>query len=48
MKQFIEVGYTVLYLDEEEIKLLIHLSKLNLLKNEQKKIEVYGYENKEE
>ena len=48
MKQFIEVGYTILYLDEEEIKLIMHLSKLNLLKFAPKKIEVYGFENKEE
>ena len=48
MKQFIEVGYKVLYLGEEEIKLLMHLSELNLLKFTPKKIEVYGYENKEE
>ena len=48
MKQFIEVGYTILYLEEEEVKLLSYLSEHNLLKFTPKKIEVYGHEvNKE-
>ena len=48
MKQFVEVGYTVLHLEEEEVKLLAYLNKHNLLKFTPKKIEVYGYEEKEE
>ena len=48
MKQFIEVGYKVLYLGEEEIKLLSYLSEHNLLKFTPKKIEVYGHEVNEE
>lgn len=48
MKQFIEVGYTILYLEEKEVKLLSYLSEHNLLKFTPKKIEVYGHEVNEE
>ena len=48
MKQFIEVGYKVLFLEEEEVKLLSYLSEHNLLKFTPKKIEVYGHEVNEE
>ena len=46
MKQFIKVGYTILHLEEEEVKLLEFLSKNNLLKFTPEKIEIYGYEEK--
>ena len=48
MKQFVEVGYQVLHLEEEEVKLLEYLNKHNLLKFNPKRIEVYGYEEKGE
>ena len=43
MKQFIEVGYKVLFLEEEEVKLLSYLSEHNFLKFTPKKIEGYGH-----
>lgn len=48
MKQFVEVGYKILHLEEKEVALLEYLNKNHLLKFDLKKIEVYGYEEKEE